>query len=185
MAEQSVFVTYSSPKSKRKLARGVFYVCAILAALIIWAAASNAAKRKEKGYPPPDVTSLVPMMAPLMLMTIGLWIGWAQVRIDMRRGVVERRPLGLRFLFSRSKSISTAKRIYVGYYRAPTTVATANAGVVLRDTGKGTPFWYARVDGPDFQMMLIVQRPKEEALAFAQKIGEKFDLPVEVADDPE
>ena len=163
----------------------MFYVCVVLAALIIWGAAGNAAKRKAKGYPPQGVTALVPLMAPLMLMTIGLWIGWGQVRIDTRRGVVERRPLGTRFLFSRSKSISTAKRIFVGYYRAPTTVVTPNAGMVLRDTGKRTPFWYARVDGPDYQMMLIVQRPKEEALAFAKEIGEKFDLPVEVADDPE
>jgi len=37
---------------------------------------------------------------------------------------------------------------------------TPNAGVVYQG-GKGTPFWFVRMDGSDFQLMLIVQTTRK------------------------
>ena len=183
MEEKEVHVIYSSPPSKRKLAKGIFWFSAAIAVLLTWSLINSYQRRKAKGYDPLPASSLVMYGLPLMLGGLGLWIGWGQVRIDLKRGVVERRPLGLPYL-GKTKSLSAANRIYVGFYRAPTSFGTANSGVVMRDLGKGTPYWFARLEGEGFQVMLIVQRPKEEALAFAHDIGGRFDLAVEVADDP-
>ena len=117
-----------------------------------------------------------------MMAGIGLWIGWGQVRIDTRRGVVERRPIGLP-LFARTRPISTANRLYVGFYRTPTAVATPSAGIRYGG-GDGTPLWYVRFEGNGYQFMLIVQRAREEAIAFAESLAAKFDLPVEILEEP-
>ena len=53
---------------------------------------------------------------------------------------------------------------------------TPNAAMLM----KSHVYWYVQLQGPDFLIPLVVQRAsKEEALAFAERIGEATGLPVE------
>ncbi len=177
-------ITYSSPPHKRKLARVIAVVSAVVLVLIFVSVASDYRKRKAAGYDPLPASSLVLPSAPLMMLGIGLWIGWGHTRIDLRRGVAERRPLGVPWL-AKIVRLRDAERLYVGYFRAPTMVATPGAGVIYTGKLKGRAFWFVRLEGDRAQLMLIAQRGYDEALAFAGEIGERVDLPVEIAEPPE
>lgn len=178
------FITYSSPPHKRKLGRSMAVGAAAMLVVILFSIASNYKTRKAAGYDPLPASSLVIPVAPLMLLGIGLWIGWGQTRIDLRRGVVERRPLGLPWL-AKIVRLKDAKRLYVGLYRAPTMISTPNAAVVFKGTNKGMPFWFVRLEGEKVRTMLMVQRSYEDAVEFAQEIGERVGLAVDVEARPE
>ncbi len=121
-----------------------------------------------------------------MMLGIGLWIGWGQTRIDLRHGVVERRPLGVPWL-AKIIRLKDAERLYVGFYRAPSIVSTANSGGVYKSTNnlpkKALALWFVRLEGDKMRTMLIVQRGFEEAVAFAQEVGARMELPVCVEAD--
>lgn len=146
--------------------------------------ASDYKTRKAAGHDPLPPSSFVIPVAPLMMIAIGLWIGWGQTRIDLRRGVVERRPLRVPWLVKLTL-LRDAARLYVGFYRAPTVISTPNAGIVYKGTDKGRAFWFVRLEGEGTRTMLLVQRSYDEAVAFAQEIGKRVGLAVDMEAQPE
>ncbi|MDF1823433.1 MAG: hypothetical protein P1U68_02260 [Verrucomicrobiales bacterium] len=173
------FITYSSPPHKRRTARPLAVVSSVILVLILFSILSNYRTRLAAGYDPLPPSSLVLPIAPLMLIGIGLWIGWGQTRIDLRRGVVERRPLGLPRP-AKIIQLKDANRLYVGYYLPPKMVNTPNAPVLYKPSSNNTKFWFVRLEGENSKIMLIVQRSREEALAFARLVREETGLDVNV-----
>ncbi len=181
-------ITYSSPAHKRKIGRAIAVGAAAFLVLIFFSVSSNYRTRKAAGYDPLPASSIGLPVAPLMLLGIGLWIGWGQTRVDLRRGVVERRPLGVPWL-TKTIRLRDANRLYVGYYAAPRTISTPNSGVVYKSTGsnphKGMSLWFVRLEGERARTMIVVQRSYPEAIELAQQIGERIDLPVCVQGESE
>ncbi len=166
---------YSSPASKRSMARGIAVFSIILLAWLVFSGIRNWQTREEQGIPP-NYGAAMMWVAPLMLFVVGLWIGWGHVRVDLERLTVSRRPLGLPWP-SKTRPLSDANRLYVGFHLGPYGVQTAHASMQHEPQA----YWYVHLQGDDFLIPLVVQRErKEEALAFAEHIGEAAGLPVEV-----
>lgn len=182
MEQKDVYTDYQSPPGKRLLARGLLWVGVLITVLALWAMISDYQKRKEAGRPGIPAASVVTLVAPLGMVLLGLWIGHGQTRINLRRGTIENRPLGLPFL-ARVSSLEKAKRLYVGYYRAPSGVYTSHSIPVTRPPG--APLWFVRIEGEKFKIMLIRQRTYEEAEDFALRLSDRTGIPIEAQDRPE
>ncbi len=183
MVDDDLYITYSSPPHKRKFARIIAVVSILILGLCLWSAADSYVKRKAKGYDPLPPSTLVTFVAPMMMIGIGLWIGWGQTRIDLHRRVVVRRPLGIPWP-AKTVRFSDAQRLHVSFYRAPTTMVLPSAGVIYKTGDRGRPFWFVRLEGEKAQTMLILQRTYDEAVEFAKQIGNRVNLPVEIDEQP-
>lgn len=166
---------YNAPESKRGMARVMALLAGLLVTWLAYSLVRDWGVRAEKGIPP-NYGSVVMCVAPLMLLVVGIWIGWGHTRVDLGRLTVQRRPLGLPFP-SKTRPLSDARRLYVGFHRGPRVVQTASATVQHEPRA----YWFVELQGDDFRILLVHQRPRrEEALAFAEHIGERAGLPVEV-----
>jgi hypothetical protein len=166
---------YGSPESKRVMARAMAAVSALLLVWLVVSTARDWQVRSEKGIPL-NYGAIVMCVAPLMLFFVGLWIGWGHTRVDFGRRIVQQRPFGLPWPAS-GRPLSDASCLYVGFHRGPWGVQTASASM----QHEVRAYWYVQLQGPDLLIPLVVQRErKEEALAFAEHIGDACGLPVVV-----
>lgn len=118
-------------------------------------------------------TYLVVLVAPSMLVVLGLWIGWGQTRIDLERQRVEIRPLGIPLLVQVHELAEADRLVLVPV------LGVSSGDLSGRSATRPSTFWHVRLEGPEFGVALKVQLGSEaEAAELARRLGEVVALPV-------
>ncbi len=108
-------VLYSSPPHKRRVARALASLGFVLLAFAVWFAIDEWRRGAV-----PDLRAAYGLIAffitPLVLIGVGLWVGWGHTRVDLWRKCIERRPFGLPWP-AKQRPLSDAQRLYVAFHR--------------------------------------------------------------------
>lgn len=164
---------YRAAPIQRILARWIAGLSGAVLAFAVVTLVKGYLGRRARGRQP-SYTYLVVLAAPSMLLLVGLWIGWGQTRIDLERGRVEIRPLGIPWPAQAHPLAEADRLVVVPVAGISSSELTGGSGV------RAGTFWHVRLEGPQLGVALKVQIGSEaEARELADRLGGLVGLPVE------